>query len=172
MSTDDTIHFTLNDISIGAEQFDSQALLKAWSWLVPAQLEPLFVTIFGDAFMSDPESGAVYFLDTIDGYLEQVADSFEDFEQLLTEDEEFVRDYFSVLTWLRYRDEILGADAMPKGMIFNYITPFALGGEVEADNIALFPIQAHFDMSGEFWEQLQGLEQELSQEIAAEERDE
>lgn len=173
MSKDDTISFTINDISIDASKFDRETLLKSWSWLLPETVEPLFVTIFGDAFLSDTASasGAVYFLDTVDGYLEEVADSFEDFSKLLAEDEEFVKDYFSVLTWLRFKDEVLAGEEMPEGMIFNYFTPFALGGEAEADNIALFPIQAHFDMTGQFWEQLESLELELAEEIAAEAED-
>ncbi|MDO5667873.1 MAG: SMI1/KNR4 family protein [Alcaligenaceae bacterium] len=172
MSKDDIISFTISDITVDHSEFTSADLLRSWSWLVPEQLEPLFITIFGDAFLSDPESGEVFFLDTVDGDLEPIADDLESFTALLTDNREFVSDYFSTIPWLRYKDEILGGDAMPSAMIFNYLTPFALGGEAELDNIALFPIQEHFDMSGEFWEKMQSLESELAQEILATETEE
>lgn len=54
---------------------------------------------------------------------------------------------------------------MPKGMVFNYLTPFALGGDAELDNIALFPLQEHFDMSGEFWDKMQTLEKEVAKDL-------
>ena len=52
-------------------------------------------------------------------------------------------------------------------MVFNYLTPFALGGEAELDNIALFPLQEYFDMSGEFWERMQDLEKAVAKELDA-----
>lgn len=167
MSKDDVISFTISDITVDHGEFTTADLLKAWSWLVPQQLEVLFITIFGDAFLSDPETEEVFFLDTVDGDLEPIADNLAGFTALVADNRDFVSDYFSTIPWLRYKDEILAGEAMPAGMIFNYITPFALGGETELENIALFPIQEHFDMSGEFWEKLQSLEKELAKEMLA-----
>ena len=163
--SEEVISFTISDITVDHSDFTSADLLQAWSWLVPEQLELLFITIFGDAFLVDPESGKVFFLDTVDGDLEPIADNLASFTDLVSHDKEFVSDYFSTITWLRYKAGILGGKAMPQGMVFNYLTPFALGGEAEADNISLFPIQEHFDMSGEFWEKLQSLQEEIAQDL-------
>lgn len=164
--SDDVISFTISDITVDHSELNTTDLLKAWSWLVSDNLEVLLITIFGDAFLIDPTSGKVYFLDTVDGDLEHIAEDLPSFTALVRDDKEFVGDYFSTIPWLRYKDDILGDEAMPKDMVFNYLTPFALGGEAELDNIALFPIQEHFDMSGEFWERMQSLEKELADEIS------
>lgn len=169
MPKDDIISFTISDITVDHSEFATADLLKSWSWLVPEHLETLFITIFGDVFLTEPETGEVYFLDTVDGDLEPIANDLESFTALLANNSEFVSDYFSTIPWLRYKDEVLGGETMPAGMVFNYLTPFALGGEAELDNIALFPIQEHFDMSGEFWEKMQSLEKELAKEMLAEE---
>ena len=160
--------FTISDVTVDHSAISKAELFKAWTWLVPERLEPLFITVFGDAFLIDPTSSEVLFLDTVDGDLESIADSLEEFSALLaSEDNEFVRDYFSIAPWLLHKDEILDGQEMPEGMVFNYLTPFALGGEPELENIALFPLQDHFDMSGEFWERMQQLEEAVAKELEA-----
>ena len=59
--SEEVISFTISDITVDHSDFTSADLLQAWSWLVPEQLELLFITIFGDAFLVDPESGEVFF---------------------------------------------------------------------------------------------------------------
>lgn len=167
MSTEKAM-FTISDVTVDHSAISKAELFKAWTWLVPERLEPLFITVFGDAFLIDPESSEVLFLDTVDGDLEAIADNLEEFSELLaSEDNEFVRDYFSIAPWLLHKDEILDGQEMPQGMVFNYLTPFALGGEAELENIALFPLQEHFDMSGEFWERMQQLEEAVAKELEA-----
>ena len=164
MSTEKA-NFTISDITVAHSTISKTELFKAWTWLLPEELEPILVTIFGDAFLINPESSAVYFLDTVDGDLEPIADNLEEFTELLEGNIDFIKDYFSIAPWLLHKDEILDGQEMPKGMVFNYLTPFALGGEAELDNIALFPLQEHFDMSGEFWERMQHLEEAVAKEL-------
>lgn len=170
MSTEEA-NFTISDITVDHSTINKAELFKAWSWLVPQELEPVFITVFGDAFLINPESTEVFFLDTVDGDLEPIAENLDTFTELLSDNSEFVSDYFSIAPWLLHKDEILDGKEMPEGMVFNYLTPFALGGEPELNNIALFPIQEHFDMSGEFWERMQKLEAEVAKELDNDEKD-
>lgn len=163
--------FTISDMIVDHSAIPTAELFKAWTWLVPSEFRVIFITVFGDAFLIDPATTEVFFLDTVDGDLEPIAENLERFNQLLIENSEFVRDYFSVAPWLLHKDEILDGHDMPSGIVFNYITPFALGGEPELDNIALFPIQDHFDMSGEFWERMQQLEEVVAEELEEENSD-
>ena len=171
MSTDKT-SFTISDITVDHRSISKAELFKAWTWLLPAQLEPIFITIFGDAFLIDPQSSEVFFLDTVDGDLEPIAVNLAEFTELLENNIDFIKDYFSVAPWLLHKDDILDGQDMPQGMVFNYLTPFALGGEAELDNIALFPLQEYFDMSGEFWERMQDLEKAVAKELDAAGEDE
>lgn len=160
--------FTLNDITIPHQHLDTQALLANWRWLVPEDWAIVFITIFGDAFLIDPATQQVYFLDTAEGDLELISEDIASFERLLAEDNEFVVDYFSLSQWLGAKEALVGDNPPPKDMVFNYITPFVLGGEAEPDNIELFPVDEHFAMSGDFWEKMQALEEELAAEIEEE----
>lgn len=169
--TSEEANFTISDITVDHSTISKAELLKAWTWLLPEELEPILVTIFGDAFLIHPETNEVFFLDTVDGDLEPIADHLEEFTELLSENIDFLKDYFSIAPWLLHKDEILDGEEMPQGMVFNYLTPFALGGEAELENIALFPIQEHFDMSGEFWERMQQLEKAVAKELEAAEDD-
>jgi len=165
-------NFTISDITVDHSSVSKAELLKAWNWLVPEELELIFVTVFGDAFLINPENTEVFFLDTVDGDLEPISENLEAFTELLADNSEFIRDYFSIAPWILHKDEILDGQPMPKGMVFNYLTPFALGGEAELDNIALFPLQEHFDMSGEFWDKMQTLEKEVAKDLLTVEAEE
>ncbi|CAM5205157.1 SMI1/KNR4 family protein [Oligella ureolytica] len=49
MSTEKA-NFTISDITVAHSTISKTELFKAWTWLLPEELEPILVTIFGDAF--------------------------------------------------------------------------------------------------------------------------
>ena len=69
-----------------AGEFDIEAALEDWRWLVPQTVRPLIATAMGDLFMIASD-GAVLFLDTIEGTCEQAATSVEDWERKLGDPE-------------------------------------------------------------------------------------
>ena len=65
-------------LSIDPATLDCDRLLSDWRWLVPHQLRPFSLTLFGDWFFED-DRGGVHFLDTVGGKLSQIAPTREAF---------------------------------------------------------------------------------------------
>ncbi len=65
---------------------DAVAALRAsWAWLVPEPFYPLLFSTLGDVFFRS-ERGDVYWLNTGFGEVSRVADSEQDFQELLATD--------------------------------------------------------------------------------------
>src|SRR5688572_1404771 len=65
-------------LSIDASTLDCDRLLSDWRWLVPCDLRPFSLTLFGDWFFEDIH-GRVHFLDTVGGKLSPIAPSRDAF---------------------------------------------------------------------------------------------
>ena len=59
-------------LSIDPTTLDCNRLLSDWRWLVPIDLRPFSLTLFGDWFFEDGR-GCVHFLDTVGGKLLPIA---------------------------------------------------------------------------------------------------
>lgn len=148
----------IQDLTIPSEHLEAKRLLQNWAWLFEPRLEILMITKLGDAFLIEPSSGAIFFLDTLDGELESIADSIADFRKLL-EDKDFVIDYFSL--------ELLAPVmhlTMPENTVYSFKTPPVLGGELDSDNLELFDVITHFDDMGKLWCEVDQLAQEMQDE--------
>ncbi|NOL49699.1 T6SS immunity protein Tdi1 domain-containing protein [Pelistega europaea] len=148
----------IQDLTIPSEHIDSKRLLQNWSWLFEPRLQVVMITKLGDAFLIEPSTGEIFFLDTLDGELESIADSVNDFRELLN-DREFVIDYFSL--------ELLAPVihlAMPENTVYSFKKPPVLGGEVSSDNLELFDVLQHFDDMGRLWLEIDQLAQEMDDE--------
>jgi hypothetical protein len=65
-----------------AGEADIEDALESWDWIVPRGVRPLIATAFGDLFVVD-SSGAVYFLDIVEGTFTSVAESVSAWDQLI-----------------------------------------------------------------------------------------
>lgn len=63
---------------------ECQHWLEPWSWLVSGHLAPEFLNKFGSWFFRRPE-GHVEMLDVLNGKVEKVADTYEDFIGLVNQ---------------------------------------------------------------------------------------
>lgn len=142
------MQLNLKDLVIDTSSIDSQKLLNAWQWLIPSETDIAMITQTGDAFLIEKESGAILFLDTLDGELEVLADSLDSFKQLL-EDESFVIDYFSceLIAPLMHHQ-------LPPNTVYSFKTPPVLGGEYHSDNLEIFDVEHHFTDMGLLWQEI------------------
>lgn len=148
----------IQDLTVPSTHLDSKRLLQNWSWLFEPRLEIVMITKLGDAFLIEPQTGEIFFLDTLDGELESIADSVDDFRNLLN-DKEFVIDYFSL--------ELLAPIihlTMPENRVYSFKKPPVLGGEVNSDNLVLVEVIQHFDDMGKLWLDIDQLAQEIHDE--------
>ncbi|ETD72552.1 hypothetical protein V757_03895 [Pelistega indica] len=142
----------IQNLTIPTDHLNAKDLLKEWAWLFEPRLEIVMITKLGDAFLIEPQSGEIFFLDTLDGELESIADSIENFRQLLN-DKDFVIDYFSL--------ELLAPVihlTMPENTVYSFKEPPVLGGELSSHNLELFDVQVHFDDMGKLWGEIDSID--------------
>lgn len=133
---------------------EAPQLLEDWRWLVGVDHKPIIITAMGDAFVLNGKSGAISFLDTVEGKLKAIAPSLDSFYKRLNKDQGFVDEYFSthLLKEARARGLSLGAH-----QVYSYKQPPVLGGAQAADNIEASDLAVHFSMLGQIFQQVHNL---------------
>lgn len=129
-----------------------ESVLSDWNWILPKQLEVLYVTLFGDIFFTDSEGG-VNWLDTGSFNLSKVAESLEKFHQLLQDEKNFN-------TWLLPRlceELVTSGQKLEQEQVYSFKQMPALGGDYVVDNIKPTDIYVHFTISGQIGEQLKDI---------------
>lgn len=143
---------TMNDLTISPQGIDMGTLLEDWSWAMPEPARPVLLTAMGDVFVQG-ESGAVYFVDTVEGTVTLVANEGATFQSQL-QDTEFVtaRLYPSRIVQLRKAGITLGPQE-----VYSHQRPLVLGGEDEPDNIEATHVAVHLSLSGQIHQQVKDL---------------
>jgi len=144
---------TLDDLSANFAHLDRTTLLADWSWLIGAGRLPVMLTMAGDLFVQDAGTGAVFFLDTVEGTCTHVAADGADFQSLLT-DRSFVADHFS---FYLIAPLLKAGRDLPPGKLWGWVTPPVLGGEIDANNLEPTDIEVHFSILGQIWKQVKDL---------------
>nr|WP_121273381.1 T6SS immunity protein Tdi1 domain-containing protein [Pedobacter schmidteae] len=129
-----------------------ESVLSDWNWILPKQLEVLYITLFGDIFFTDNEGG-VNWLDTGSFNLNKVAESLEKFHRLLLDEE-------NVNTWLLphlCEELITSGQKLEQEQVYSFKLMPALGGEYVVDNIKPTDIYVHFSISGQIGEQIKDI---------------
>jgi len=135
---------TINDLTINFNHLDAETLLSDWQWLIGDHRLPIMITAAGDAFVQDRNSMEVFFLDAVNGQLEEVAENGAAFEALLSE-VDFVMEKFSV----NLIAPLIKEHPLPSGNLYGWKKPPILGGEYSNDNLEATDIEVHFSITGQ-----------------------
>ena len=146
-----SVSLTWNDLTVSFEHLDRAKLIEDWQWLVGSAL-PILITSVGDAFLQT-ESGEVFWLITGSAEFEKVADSYEEFEGNL-QDNELIKEWFLVPVVAQLKEQ--GA-ILEQGKLYGFKQLPVLGGKYEPDNFELTDIEVHFAMSGQMNLQIKDL---------------
>lgn len=144
--------FTLEDLTKDIDKVDVNEILSCWQWLLPDILGVAMITCLGDLFLQRKD-GAIYWLQTDCGDLTKVAESLEEFN-------EFLYDEDKLDNWLlpSLVERLIKADKVLKeNEVYSYIKPPVIGGEYSIDNILATEMNAHFSFSGQIFKQLKNL---------------
>lgn len=144
---------TLDDLTVNFQHLDREALLSEWRWLIGPRKQPILVASIGDAYVQDPDDGSVHLLDVGGGSLEQIADSVDEFRELLG-DREFVTDSFVPSTIVALRN---GGKVLSPGQVYSYIQPPVLGGAYSTENLEPTDVSVHFSLLGQIHRQVKDL---------------
>ncbi|MDN3650083.1 DUF1851 domain-containing protein [Reinekea marina] len=142
---------TWNDLTVDFEHLDRTKLIEDWQWLVGSAL-PILITSVGDAFLQS-ETGEIFWLITGSAEFEKVADSYEEFQGKL-QDNELIHEWFLVPVVAQLKEQ--GA-TLEQGKLFGFKQLPVLGGKYEPDNFELTDIEVHFAMSGQMNLQIKDL---------------
>lgn len=85
--------------------------------------------------------------------MEKVADSIEEFQNLLS-DKDFVVRYMAVEM---VGDLIQAGQVLEKEQIYSLIIPLVLGGEYTLENLEITDIEVHFSILGQIHQQVKDL---------------
>jgi hypothetical protein len=142
-----------NDITINSNEAEFSRILETWwGWLLTKPYRPVMMTVFGDWFLVD-EGGQAYFLDLLEGTVQQVAESFDELgtkmQDEITRDNWFLTGF--VISMQRagiYR---------PHGQTYAYKIHPIIGGKTESANLMLLGIEVWQSICSQLHQQLRQL---------------
>ncbi|MFU7558026.1 T6SS immunity protein Tdi1 domain-containing protein [Roseiconus sp. JC912] len=142
----------MNDLTISPSGVDMDDLLSDWEWAMPEPLRPVLLTAMGDVF-AQGESGAVYFIDMVEGMIKSVADDGPSFQSLLS-DTKFVTDHMfpSRIIQLRNAGKLLAPNH-----VYSHAQPLVLGGNDDTDNVEVTDVSVHVGIHGQIHRQVKDL---------------
>ncbi|TBV76676.1 T6SS immunity protein Tdi1 domain-containing protein [Pseudoxanthomonas winnipegensis] len=145
---------TLEDLCVAlGEDIDRATLLTDWAWLTGGGMQPLMLSVAGDAFVQARQEQAVYFLDCVDGVLEKVADDLPEFLQR-PGDAEFVAHCFRFdLVAPRLRS----GEALAAGQVWAFRLPPVLGGARSSEALEPTDLKAYLSLTGQLHAQVASL---------------
>lgn len=136
------------------------ALRQHWEWKLGNRWTPIMFSVIGDVFI-ELDAKSIWWLSTATGSLEQVADSQDEFRQLLgTEraDEWFLP---GLVDALHQQGKVPGSD-----QCYSYaILPVFAQGSFSAENMNPVPAREHFALTGYVHQQIAGAPDGSSVEI-------
>ncbi len=143
---------TWDEILIKFDKSKEQEILEDWVWLVGNNKAIVFITCIGDLFLKN--SNEEYFwLDVGIGEFDKVADSKEEFESKL-KDNDIRDDWFLTKVVLKLRASGL---ALKEGYLYSYKKLPILSGSYQTDNFELTLIEIHFSIIGQLQRQLKDI---------------
>ena len=143
---------TMNDLTINPQGLDLETLLDEWSWAMPEPTRPVLLTAMGDVF-AQGDSGTVYFVDSVEGTINAVAENGESF-QLLLKDSQFVTDHMFPSRIVQLRNA--GKTLAPQH-VYSHTQPLALGGEDDLANVDVTDASVHLSIHGQVHRQIKDL---------------
>ena len=133
-----------SDLVINFDGLEDEELTNNWEWLVPEDYTPILISVFGDIFFID-KADKVHWLSTGEGIMEQVAESEDQFRELL-QDEEKLEEWF--LPHLVHQLKEAG-ETLNKEEVFGFTTLPGLEGEFEINNITKVDVLEYVQSAGE-----------------------
>ena len=143
---------TINDLTISPAGVDMDTLLSEWSWAMPEPLRPVLLTAMGDAF-AQGASGAVYFIDMVEGTITSVADDGASFQSLLG-DTQFVTDHLFPSRIVQLQNA--GKSLKPRH-VYSHKQLLVLGGDDDTSNIEVTDVSVHISIHGQVHRQVKDL---------------
>jgi len=143
---------TINQLTKDISSINIEDILSCWTWKTAGMKTVALVSVLGDLFLVG-EDDAVYWLQTDGGDLKKVADSLQQFEQYL-DDEEKVDNWFLPLL---VEQLITAGKTLKENEVYSFKKMPVIGGEYSVDNIEPTDMSVHFAFTGQISKQIKDL---------------
>ena len=130
-------------------------LLEIWSdwiWLIAAQKDILLITVFGDLFLVGPFN-EINWLDSGTGRLSIAANSLNEFQELLKDNEIFAN-WFMTDIYNALNEQNI---TLKENEVYSYKLLPSLGGEYSPDNFEPTDLNVHFSLAGQIHKKIKDL---------------
>ncbi len=143
---------TIDQLTKDITNIDVDDILSCWQWQVGNMNAIVTISCLGDIFLLGRDQ-AVYWLQTDSGELTRVAESFEQYQQLLG-DAEKIDEWFLPLLVEKL---LIAGKHQKENEVYSYKILPVLGGEYSIGNIEPTDMSVHFAFSGQICEQIKDL---------------
>ena len=129
------------DIAFQLEPEIAREAAAAWAWLVPAPWTPVLCSMVAGIFL-EKSNGEVHWLDTGTAFIEKVANTRDEFDEIVQSSPDLVEEWF--LPGLV--EQLLEAGKRPSaGQCYGYtILPIFAEGKYAVDNMFVVPVREQF----------------------------
>jgi len=130
---------------------DFDAAIAPWRWLIKEQSRPLLISALGDLFI---EAGtAVYFLNTLTGTLDRVAETVDAWKEEM-HNAQRIGEWF----WPGFVEALLKeGQRLQPGDVYSPTIPPVLGGAMSVENFTPSNWRMHLHVLGQIHEQVRDL---------------
>lgn len=143
------MNLSLAQLTKDISTIDQNDILSEWRWLLPEVVSVLMVTCMGDMFVED-KNGNILFLLYDGGDVEIVAESKEELELLLKDDEKFDNWFLPVL----FEKMVVAEKHLKDNEVYSLKMMGIIGGEYVVENIEPTDISVHFALTGQINKQI------------------
>ncbi|MEJ1938219.1 DUF1851 domain-containing protein, partial [Nostoc sp. NIES-2111] len=127
-------------------------ILSCWRWKVYDMQAVITVSLLGDIFLMGNDS-KIYWLQTDTGEMTQIAESYEQYQDFLNDDENIENWFTRVLV----EKLIAEGKVLKENEVYSYKKIPVLGGAYSVENISPTDLSVHFAFSGQICEQIKDL---------------
>lgn len=143
---------TLEQLTKDITNVDIEDILSCWQWRVAGMKAVVTISCLGDIFLLGNDDN-IYWLQTDAGDLTKIANSLEQYQQFLNDEEKIDNWFLPLLV-----EKLLTADKILKvNEVYSYKKLPVIGGEYSVDNIEPTDMSVHFAFSGQICEQIKDL---------------
>lgn len=142
----------LQDLIKDISKADLEDICSCWQWRLTDQKSVVLISSIGDIFLLSKDE-TINWLETGTGELTKVADSLEQFEQLLKDEANI--DYWFLETVVEQL--IASGIKLQENEVYSFKKIPALGGDYSPDNFEPTDMSVHFAFTGQIHEQIKDL---------------
>ncbi|MES2777766.1 MAG: T6SS immunity protein Tdi1 domain-containing protein [Bacteroidota bacterium] len=143
---------TLKELTKDIDKVDVDDILSCWHWLIADMKAVVTISVLGDIFLLGND-GVIYWLQTDSGELTKAANSLQEYQNYLYDDDQIDNWFLPLLV----EKLIAAGKSLKENEVYSYKKIPVIGGEYSVDNMEPTDMSVHFAFCGQICEQIKDL---------------